>query len=661
MLRPFSRLKLQRALFFCPALCLIVLVESAMAAATVQPSIILITVDTVRADRMGFLGSLRGLTRNLDVLAHHSVVFTRAYSQVPLTNPSHATILTGTYPQFHRVNDFAIPLASDLPDLPDMLHAHGYSTAAFVGASILDPKGTAPGFDRGFDTYNAKAGARRPGSAVIELALTWLKAHASGPFFLWVHLYDPHAPYQPPEPFRSRYPAEPYDATIAYADSVLGDFLTQLRAMGLYDRTLIALMSDHGEALGQHGEREHGYFLYDETIHVPLLIKLPNQRFSGRRVETHVGLVDVAPTILQIVGLPIPAAVQGQSLMPLLKLPSTEASGSPPEPLSDRQIYSETDYPYLTFGWSPLRALRSNQYLFIDAPRKELYDQSADASAGHNLAADSPAVTETMKALLDSFRSKTANSSPLPKSVLDAQQAKKLNALGYVASGQDEVIQASDQARRDPKDMIEVANRVTEALRDMSQGRYQEALPALQYALAQEPDSSAINRMFAEACLHLHDYKNVVSALRKALQLGSDTVAVHYQLGLALFALEEWKGAETEFAAAAAKAPHWPDAHYWLGSAYSRMKRYPEAERELTVTLGFQPDNFPANMELGQVFLIEHNPEKALAIFQKAAELEPQMSDPHHFLARAYAALGQEENTSRENAEADRLSRSEKP
>jgi choline-sulfatase len=659
MLKSGSRLRIQLArLFFSPALCLVVLVESAMAAATVQPSVILITVDTVRADRMGFLGSSRGLTPNLDVLAHDSVVFARAYSQVPLTNPSHATILTGTYPQYHRVNDFAIPLASDLPDLPDILHVHGYSTAAFVGASILDPKSTAPGFDRGFDIYDAKAGERRPGSAVIEFAVTWLKAHASSPFFLWIHLYDPHAPYDPPEPFRSRYPAEPYDATIAYADSVLGDFFTQLRAMELYDRTLIALMSDHGEALGQHGEREHGYFLYDETIHVPLLIKLPKRRFSGRRVETRSGLVDVAPTILQIVGLPIPTAMQGQ---PLMKLVPNAAAGSLPESLSDRAIYSETDYPYLTFGWSPLRALRSNQYLFIDAPRKELYDQSADASAANNLAVDSPAVTDTMKALLDTFRGKTTNSAPLPKSVVDAQQAKKLNALGYVASGQSDAIQASDQAKLDPKDMIEVANRVTEALRDMSQARYQEALPLLQYALAQGPDSSAINRMFAEACLHLHDYKDVVSALRKALRLGSDTVAVHYQLGLALFALEDWNGAEAEFAAAAARAPRWPDAHYWLGSAYSRMKRYPEAEKELTITLGFQPDSFPANMELGQVFLIERNPEKALAIFQKAAELEPQMSDPHHFLARTYAALGQEENARRENAEANRLSRSEKP
>jgi arylsulfatase A-like enzyme/Tfp pilus assembly protein PilF len=639
-------------IFCCAVLCLLVPAESVMAAAAAQPSVILITVDTVRADRMGFLGSHRGLTPNLDALAQDSVVFNRAYSQVPLTNPSHATILTGTYPQFHRVNDFAIPLTSDLPDLPEILHAHGYSTAAFVGSSILDPKGTAPGFDRGFDIYDAKTGERRSGSAVIELALTWLKPRSSDPFFLWVHLYDPHAPYDPPEPFRSRYPAEPYDATIAYADSVLGSFLTQLRTMGLYDRTLIAFMSDHGEALGQHGEREHGYFLYDETIHVPLLVKFPEGHFSGTRVEASAGLVDVAPTILQIVGLLVPATMQGQSLLPLLKLHSTKASADTNETLSDRQIFSETDYPYLTFGWSPLRALRSNQYLFIDAPRKELYDQPVDSVAERNKAASSPAVTDTMKALLDAFRSGTVNSSPASKSVLDAQQAKKLNALGYVAFGEASANSGKDPARTDPKDKIEVANEVTEALRDMSRGRYEDALPLLRYALAQESGSPAVYQMFGESCIHLHYYKDAVAPLRKALQLGSDRLMVHYQLGLALFETEDWKGAETEFSAASAQSPRWPDAHYWLGSTYSRMKRYPEAEKELTASLEFEPNNFAANMELGQVFLIEHNPEKAIAIFQKAAKLEPRLGDPHHFLARAYSALGQEEDARRENAEA---------
>ena len=638
--------------------CIVVLAECAIAAhsapAPAPSNVILITLDTVRADRMGFLGSQRGLTPNLDTLAAQSIVFSRAYSQVPLTNPSHATILTGTYPQFHHVNDFAIPLTKDLPDLPQILHEHGYATAAFVGAAVLDPRGTAPGFDRGFDTYDADTQSFRPGSMVIEHAMAWLKQHHHGPFFIWVHLYDAHAPYISPEPFKSRYPKEPYDASIAYADSVVGDMLKQVRAMTLYDNTVIALMSDHGEAFGEHGEREHGYFLYDETIHVPLLIKLPAQHFGGKQIEKRAGLVDVAPTILQAVDIPVPPAMQGHPLLPLV-----QETGGAGESLIDRPVYSETDYPYLAYGWSPLRSLRSNKYLFVEAPRQELYDQSSDPAAEHNLSASSPAVTDTLKSTLDAFRSKTANSGEIPKAIVDAQQVKKLNALGYVATATASSNPSMTETRADPKDKIGVANHITQALRYMSNERYQEAISLVEYAQTQEPNSAIVHRLLGECYVHVENFKDAVTQLRRALQLGSDVATVHYQLGFALFGLEDWAGAETEFGAATIKSPNWPDAHYWLGSTYSRMKRYPDAQKELEATLQAQPDNFPANMELGQVLLIEQNSEKAIAIFHKAAELEPEMSDPHHFLAKAYTKLGREEDARHENAEVKRLDAAE--
>jgi arylsulfatase A-like enzyme/Tfp pilus assembly protein PilF len=637
------------------ALSFLMLARLCAAVAQPQPNIILITVDTVRADRMGFLGSKRGLTPNLDALARHSVVFTHAYSQVPITNPSHATILTGTYPQFHHVNDFAIPLAEDLPDLPQILHQHGYHTAAFVAASVLDPKGAAPGFDRGFDSYDAESVGGRRAEAVVEHVLAFLKKQPHCPLFLWVHLYDPHAPYVSPEPFKSRYASAPYDGAIAYADSAIGHLIAQLRAQGLYENSVIAIMSDHGESLGDHGEQRHGYFLYDETIHVPLLIKLPGKGLAEKRVEVRVGLVDVAPTILQIVDLPVPAAMQGQSLVPL-----TKSTPNAVESLLQRSIYSETDYPYLAYGWSSLRALRSNKYLFIDAPRKELYDQSADAAAEHNLALSSPAVTSEMKFSLDTFRSETGNATNVPEAVTDAEQAKKLNALGYLASIHTSGIPVVDEARADPKDMIEVANRMTLAIENMARRRYADAVPLLEYVVSKDPDNVAGNRVLGEAYVRVHDYSEAVPPLRKALRLGSDLATTHYQLGLALFALKDWNGAEVEFTTAAAKSPRWPDAHYWLGSTYGRLKRYPEAEKELEATIQFQPDNFPANMELGQVLLIEHNPEKASAVFKKAAELEPDMGDPHHFLARAYIALGREDDAQRENAEAARLGLLEK-
>src|ERR1700751_3366282 len=292
-----------------------------------RPNIILITLDTTRADRMGFLGSTRGLTPNLDEVARKGIVFTRAYSHVPITTASHASLLTGTYPQFNHVNDFGVPLSPQLPYLPDLLRQQGYHTGAFVGSLILDPlDGTAPGFDRGFEIYDAGFHMRRHGmdryktverraGDVVDHALGWLSQLEKPPFFLWVHLYDAHDPYDPPPPFKERYSSQPYDGEIAYADSCLGKLFTELRKKGLFDETLIAVMADHGESLGAPGENTHGIFLYDETLHVPLLIKLPANRWAGKRVESRARLVDVAPTILASAGFTVPREMQGEPLM----------------------------------------------------------------------------------------------------------------------------------------------------------------------------------------------------------------------------------------------------------------------------------------------------------------------------------------------------------
>ena len=370
---------------------------STAAAGTPAPNILLITLDTTRADRMGFLGSNRGLTPNLDELASQAAVFTRAYAQAPLTSPSHATILTGTYPQFHQVYDFPDVLAEDLPYAPAILRSRGYHTAAFIGSIALDPNGGAPGFDRGFDTYDAGFSTaafdkeedryrtvERRGGEVVEHALAWLNSHPQGPFFMWVHLYDPHEPYEPPEPYKSRYAAEPYDGEIAYMDSAVGKLLRELKTRGLYDGTMIAVMADHGESLGAHGENNHGFFLYDETIRVPLVIKLPQTGAAEKRIENRVELVDVMPTLLQIAGAAVPAEVQGKSLVGLMKAGKAEATDS----WRDRPAYAESDYPHIAFGWSALQSLRTGKYLYIQAPRRELYDQTVDPEAEHNLAVD---------------------------------------------------------------------------------------------------------------------------------------------------------------------------------------------------------------------------------------------------------------------------------
>src|SRR6202163_1796787 len=381
-----------------------------------HPNVILITLDTTRADRMGFLGSKRGLTPNLDAMAREGIVFTRAYSHVPLTTASHATILTGTYPQFNHVNDFGVPLSPKLPYLPELLHKQGYQTAAFVGSLILDPlDGTAPGFDRGFEVYDAGFHLRRHGADryktverrggdVVNHALGWLSQLPNGPFFLWVHLYDAHDPYDPPPPFKARFASQPYDGEIAYADSAVGKLLAEIRKHGLYDETLIAVRADHGDSLGAHGENTHGILLYDETLHVPLLFKLPASRAAGKRVDARVRLVDVAPTILQEAGLPVPKEMQGESLSAMMKMkPATGPHGTAAVE-EERSAYAETDYPHRAFGWSSLRSLRSGKYLYIRAPQRELYNQVIDPENGQNLAAGAKAVADTIATQLDAFR-----------------------------------------------------------------------------------------------------------------------------------------------------------------------------------------------------------------------------------------------------------------
>jgi arylsulfatase A-like enzyme/Flp pilus assembly protein TadD len=636
-----------------PLLGFLLFAPGSVAATRLRPSIVLVTLDTVRADRMGFLGSRRRLTPNLDALAERSVVFTHAYAQAPLTNPSHATILSGTYPQLNLVNDFGVPMAPGLPYLPEILHASGYVTGAFVSSHVLSPS-DAPGFGRGFEVYDAGMDDRRSAAVVVARATAWLgQQAAAAPFFLWVHLYDAHAPYEPPEPFRSRHATEPYDGAIEYADSEVGHLLAELGTMGRLNDAVLAVMSDHGEAFGEHGERQHGYLLYDETIRVPLLIRLPEERPSGRRVDTMVGLVDLAPTLLEIVGLPVPAAMQGASLLPPAGQPQTGADRPRPR---DHGIYSETDYPNLAFGWSPLKALRKGTYLFIEAPRPELYDTSRDPVAEEDLSLGLPAVTATLAATLDAFRRATCNTRTAPRPALAPEVTRQLNALGYVASAPEEMRPPTDQGPlANPRDRIEVANRMTEALLAMNDGHYREALPLIRYALEHEPDSIVVNRVMGEDLIWTQDYEGALTPLRKALRLGSDLAMTHYQLGLALFGLKDWPGAVSEFKAAVARAGNWAEAHYSMGAAYERLEQFHEAETELAEAVGLQPSHFLATLELGQVQLLLHNPKAAAENLARAAALQPESSEAHRFLALAYSRLGRDEEAQREKAEAERL------
>ncbi len=634
-------------------------------AASPSPNIVLITLDTTRADRMGFLGSERGLTPNLDELARRGVVFSRAYAQVPLTTPSHATILTGTYPGFNHVNYMGDPLGKALPFLPEILHRNGYRTAAFVGALVLDPRKLAPGFERGFGIYDAGFHRRRGsedryrslerrGVEVVNRALAWLSKQPAGPFFLWVHLYDPHDPYSPPEPYQTRYQAEPYDGEIAYTDSAVAKLLAGLRAQRLFDGALIAVMADHGEAFGEHGENHHGIFLYDETIHVPLLFKLPGQH-SARKVETAVGLVDVAPTILRAAHLPVPPAMQGESLLSFMKLEQAGASNQPSDSNLQRPVYAESSYGHLSFGWSTLRAWRTGKYLYIEAPERELYDQSADPLAAHNLAPDSKAVADTAAAQIAEFNRMMTKGSPAEKTQLSPEQSESLHALGYLSSDSGISNEAEHEGGSDPKEKIGSANLLYEALVDMEQEQYQEAVPILEQVLEHEPNTPIAFLQLGRAYMSLKEYQKAVTPLRSLVEKKPDDAFARYELGCALVKTGNWDEALPHFEAAVSQMTGSAMMHFYLALVYQRTSRMDEATREFQSALRVDPKNFPANLLLGRLFLIQERATDALPYLRKAAKLRPDSIDAHRFLADVYAELGQQENSRRELTEADRL------
>ncbi|MGA7633992.1 MAG: sulfatase-like hydrolase/transferase [Terriglobales bacterium] len=638
-----------------------------------HPNVILITLDTTRADRMGFLGSKLGLTPNLDALALDSAVFTHAYAQAPLTPTSHASILTGTYPQYHQVDDFQRPLAADLPYAPSILRSHGYHTAAFIGAIALNPDPTyAPGFDRGFETYDAgfhKEGPgedryhtlQRRGDEVVAHALAWLDKHPKGPFFIWIHLYDAHDPYDPPEPYKSRYASALYDGAIAYEDAAVGKLLRQLKLRGVYDGAVMAVTADHGESLGAHGEDTHGIFLYDETIQVPLLIKLPikpeQASAAGKQIENRVELVDILPTLLQEVRIEIPKEVQGESLLVLMKTESDPAV----QTWRDRAAYAQSDVPRIEFGWSAEQSLRTGKYLYIQAPRRELYDQVADPKADHDLASSSVAVADTLASQLETFRKKTASQREPPHAALDPTAQQKLGALGYMASGGNVSLGSGADHAADPKDKIEIADLIHRAFLLVDDNRDQEAVPLLQQLIVKDPDAPFAYALLGQCFVSLKQYSQAVPVLRKAVQMRQDMTIAHFHLAGAFVETKDFDGAADELEIVAARMPDFEEAHQMLETAYAQAGRIPEAIEECKKVLESDPDDYGSNLLLGRLLLRSGDPASALPRLKKAASLQPAAPDPHLSLADAYAKLGRNDDAVRERVEAKRLQASQQP
>jgi tetratricopeptide (TPR) repeat protein len=488
---------------------------------------------------------------------------------------------------------------------------------------------------------------------VVAHALAWLTEHPKGPFFIWVHLYDPHDPYDPPEPYKSRYGKEPYDGEIAYVDSVVGKLLHELKARGVYEGAAIAVMADHGESLGAHGEETHGVFLYDETIRVPLVIKLPHAGGVGKRVENRVELVDVLPTLLQVVGIEVPAEVQGESLLGMMKAGNGEAA----ELFRDRPAYSESDYPYLAFGWSALQALRTGKYLYVQAPHRELYDQVLDEKAEHNLAPESTAVADTLSARVEAFRQKTSSKREAPKVTVDPSTREKLAALGYIASSTVSTTAVSGHGP-DPKDKIEAANQIHRINSLFENGRFDDAIQPLQDLIVKEPGMAILYAKLGGSYMKLRQYDKAVPVLRKAVELDPGINMAQMDLGRSLMRVQQFDGAAKVFEGIVTRVPNLLDAQVFLEIADARANRVPETIQQCQKVLEILPEHYGSYLTLGRFLAKSGDLAAAVPKLEKAAALRPQAAEPHASLAEVYDRLGRKEDAGRERAEAQRLGQS---
>ena len=540
--------------------------------AAAKPNIVLITLDSTRVDRMGFMGARSGLTPSLDAIAHHGIVFAQAYAQAPGTVASDATILTGTYPQTHRATEFAVPLATTLPYLPDLLHSNGYRTAAFVGSILLDPRnGPFQGYDRGFNVYDAGfhqpqrdesrfQSVERHGDQVVAHAMNWLAANKQRPFFLWVQLQDAHAPY-----------TTSYERAVASADAAVGKLVSFLRSQSIYDDALIIIASSQGESLGAHGEETHGIFLYDETIHVPLVLKLPKNQTAGKQVKNRARLLDIAPTVLAAAGVPIPAQMQGQSLMRV-----AEASSQ-----NDQPAYSRSELPQQGFGCSVLESWRAGKYLYIRAPKPELYDLSLVPNATHNLAQSSKATIETMASQLQALDNRLGNEpGKSDGSGLTSSEMQKLASLGYVGLQKGSAGVNAATEGTDPKDAIAAINNILAAMLESDDGKPEKAIPLLRQVLAVQPAFYLAQYGMGFAMVQQGQYAEAIGYLHKAIELQPDSAFAHYMMGLSLMKTGDFKASAIHLEIASGRLPAFSAAHSLLADVYEHLGRSQDGARE---------------------------------------------------------------------------------
>lgn len=614
-------------------------------------NVLLVTIDTLRADRVGVYGGPTGATPVIDGVAARGVTFTSAYSPVPLTLPAHTSLMTGTYPMFHGVRDnVAHHVPDEVETLAEALAARGYRTGAFVSSFVLD---SSWGLDQGFETYvddfdtggatrfavgGGQEGLERVAEETVDRSRDWLAEDTARPFFLWVHLFDPHAPYTPPEPYLSRHAGAPYVGEIAYTDAQVGRLLDRLDELGLRDDTVIVIAGDHGESLGEHGEVQHGLFIYEETIRVPLVVAVPGAT-GGVVRDDPVSLVDVAPTVLEIVGAPPLGTTQGVGLL---------TSPGPDAAPAERTVRAESLYGRLHYGWSELEGLVGDRYKLIESSDPELYDLDDDPDEARNRVGELNSVYLRLHDELAELEARWAGAGHAAGTgAVDAETRAKLEALGYVGSVR-AVEEDPDAPLPSPRSRIDLYNRTLNARSALNAGYLDEAEALLVGVVEEDPGILEARRLLGDVLTRQGRPADAAEVYRDAVPLNPGDPESHLLLADALIAAGDLPAAERALEGALGLVESSPDIWLTLGSTRAQQGDLPGAAAAFEESLRLEPDSEHAHSGLAQVVLGMGDAERARTHARAALAADPGMPRAHFVLAEIARREGAPEEAVRE-------------
>ena len=605
-------------------------------------NLLVITLDTIRADHLGAYGNKNVRTPAIDSLAQSGVLFERCITAAPLTLPSHTSLFTGTYPVYHGVRDngdFVVP--PELTTMAELFEPRGYRTGAFVGAFVLDSRwGLKQGFQKYADDFDLHqenlisiGDIRRPGNEVVDRALEWLRQNSSSPFFAWIHLYDPHSPYDPPSPFREEYPNDPYLAEIAFADSQIGRVLQFLDSSGERRRTLVVFAGDHGEGLGEHEEKGHGFFAYQPTLRVPFIVAMPSGRSRGVRRPEIVSLADVFPTVAGLFELPVPAEVQGRSLEPLL----LNRGG-----WTERPVYAETYYAKLHYGWSPLTSIQERRYQFIESSEPELYDLEKDPEETHNLVAENPALLSSMRTRLQTIVAAYGKNAKSAGHKSDPETIAKLASLGYL-SGSIRPDSPEDAHLPSPRRKIATYNRMTEAREATANEQWDRAEKILIEITHTDPEVIDAYSALGGIRAKRGRLDEAIVAYREAMRRRPDDPVLVVGFATTLLKAGRPDEADRILHDALLVVPNDPRLHFLLGTVYATKGREAEAIAAYQKTLSLNPQSAPAHAELATIYGKRRDAKAADEHARLALSLDPKIQGAHLAKAEALERAGKTE------------------